>query len=190
MMTSLLLLAPSLSASLTYASNYPRHGFYFQEPYWVDSSVGSSCAIEVTSARTLPLWLTHMHTHMLPPAQSYSSALALSLSHTQTLLPAQSYSRTPTWSTTIEAYTLKLVLPPLEPGSISATLSDSTVKVGLTRKIDDCQCKPAAHREISLPYRPRPEDVTLAVDDQNDPFSEECTRDNRDPVRYTRVLSV
>jgi len=149
MMTSLLLLAPSLSASLTYASNYPRHGFYFQEPYWVDSSVGSSCAIE-------------------------------------------SYSRTPTWSTTIEAYTLKLVLPPLEPGSISATLSESTVKVGLTRKIDDCQCKPAAHREISLPYRPRPEDVTLAVDDQNVLFtpSEECTRDNRDPVRYTRVLSV
>jgi hypothetical protein len=79
----------------------------------------------------------------------------------------ESYSRTPTWSATNEAYTLKLALPPAEPGSVSATLSEATVKVGLTRKIDSCQCQPMAHREIALPYRPRAEDVSLAVDDQN-----------------------
>jgi len=59
-----------------------------------------------------------------------------------------------------------MVLPEMEPSSVSASLSSdaSSVSVSGKRKFEGCKCEPVAIREISLPYRPRPEDVTISLD--------------------------
>jgi hypothetical protein len=73
-------------------------------------------------------------------------------------------STTPRWTATVDAYTLKMVLPEMERDTIAASLYDhSMVKVVGKRKIEGCQCEPRAVREVNLPYRARAEDVNVAI---------------------------
>lgn len=76
------------------------------------------------------------------------------------------------WSSTPDAYTLKMRLPELEPDSISASLaSDSaTLHISGKRKFEGCTCQPTTVREVPLPYRPRAEDISIALD-KNDVLS-------------------
>jgi len=70
------------------------------------------------------------------------------------------------WTVSDEAYELKTRLPDLEPDSVTATLGaeGSKIQVVGERKIEGCSCRPSQVREISLPYRPRAEDISVAVD--------------------------
>jgi len=76
-------------------------------------------------------------------------------------------SQSPSWAATNDAYSLKMRLPAMEPDSVTAQLAadQSTIKVTGKRKVEGCACEPTAVREIALPYRPRSEDVSVAIDD-------------------------
>ena len=78
-------------------------------------------------------------------------------------------SRAPTWTASTDAFVAKMIVPELEADSIGADLIEDesgglAVKVTGTRKIDGCSCQPTAVREVPLPYRPRPEDVSVHAD--------------------------
>lgn len=92
-------------------------------------------------------------------------------------------TRSPTWSARNDAYTLKMVVPDLEPDSVTAKLGSdergtSTVKIEGKRKIEACQCQPTQIREVPLPYRPRPEDVSIALDAETSTVTIELARGN------------
>merc|ERR1719421_946990 len=71
------------------------------------------------------------------------------------------------WVVSKDAYELKVRLPELEPTSVRAALGVDGTKVEVIgeRKIEGCQCHPSTVKEIALPYRPRVEDVDLALHD-------------------------
>merc|ERR1719421_2161792 len=71
------------------------------------------------------------------------------------------------WVVSKDAYELKVRLPELEPTSVRAALGVDGTKVEVIgeRKIEGCQCHPSTVKEIALPYRPRVEDVDLALKD-------------------------
>jgi len=77
--------------------------------------------------------------------------------------PAPSSSH---WSVSRDAYELKVRLPDLEPTSVRAALGTDGTKIEVTgeRKIEGCTCTPSVVKEISLPYRPRAEDIDVALD--------------------------
>ena len=92
-------------------------------------------------------------------------------------------TRSPTWSARNDAYTLKMVVPDLEPDSVTAKLGSdergtSTVKIEGKRKIEACQCQPTQIREVPLPYRPRIEDVSIALDAETSTVTIELARGN------------
>ena len=74
-------------------------------------------------------------------------------------------ARTSQWSASADAYEIKVRLPDLETESVSASLAPdgSKVEVVAKKKIDHCTCDPSIVKEIALPYRPRPEDVDVAM---------------------------
>merc|ERR1719450_800696 len=57
-------------------------------------------------------------------------------------------------------------MPDLEPASIRAALAQDGTKIEVIgeRKIEGCTCTPSTLKEISLPYRPRPEDIDVAME--------------------------
>lgn len=65
-----------------------------------------------------------------------------------------------------DAYELKVRLPDLEPTSVRAALGADGTKIEVVgeRKIEGCTCQPSTVKEISLPYRPRAEDIDVALD--------------------------
>jgi hypothetical protein len=78
-------------------------------------------------------------------------------------------SRTPEWTSSNDAFSLKMLIPEMEPDSIGADLIQDesgglAVKVTGTRKIEGCSCQPTAVREVPLPYRARSEDVSIHTD--------------------------
>lgn len=104
------------------------------------------------------------------------------LFYSDSYLPASYYSlggfpscadrqpvRAPQWTATSDAFNLKMLVPEMQPDSLTADLIQDesgglAVKVTGTRKIEGCSCEPTAVREVPLPYRPRPEDVTVHTD--------------------------
>ena len=52
---------------------------------------------------------------------------------------------------------------------MSATLAADSPTLHVTgkRKIESCQCEPTTVREIALPYRPRAEDISIELKDDN-----------------------
>lgn len=79
--------------------------------------------------------------------------------------PPRESAPSPYWTASTDAYELKLRLPDLEPQSITAALSSDGTKIEVAgeRKIDGCTCQPTTVKELSLPYRPRPEDVDVSI---------------------------
>lgn len=75
--------------------------------------------------------------------------------------------RSPSWTTSNNEYALQMRLPDLDPASVSAALAadDATLQVTGTRKIESCTCTPTIQREISLPYRPRAEDIDVTYEE-------------------------
>merc|ERR1712227_1070240 len=71
------------------------------------------------------------------------------------------------WRATSDAYELKAHLPDVEPQSVTATLALDGTKIELTgkRKLEGCTCTPTTINEIELPYRPRAEDIDIAIKD-------------------------
>ena len=67
------------------------------------------------------------------------------------------------WSATDDAFTKNVRVPALE--SVAASLSADGKKLEITgkRKIEKCQCESDTIGEIELPYRPRPDDITLKL---------------------------
>lgn len=70
------------------------------------------------------------------------------------------------WTATPDSYELHVRLPALEPASVTASLAADGTKIEVTgeRKIDGCTCRPNLVQEISLPHRPRPEDVDVSFE--------------------------
>merc|ERR1719465_290608 len=70
------------------------------------------------------------------------------------------------WTATPDSYELHVRLPALEPASVTASLAADGTKIEVTgeRKIDGCTCRPTMVKEISLPHRPRPEDVDVSFE--------------------------
>lgn len=73
------------------------------------------------------------------------------------------------WSASPSAYELKVRLPDLEPNSVKAALTSDGTKVEIIgeRKIEHCTCSPSTVKEITLPYRPRAEDIDVSYDKDN-----------------------
>jgi len=71
------------------------------------------------------------------------------------------------WAATPDFYSYKMRLPDMEPDSVSAMLSadSSSIKITGKRKFEGCTCEPTTMREVALPYRPRPEDVSIQYDE-------------------------
>merc|ERR1719231_1784946 len=77
--------------------------------------------------------------------------------------PSTSYTR---WTISTDAYELKVRMPDLEPASVRAALAQDGTKIEVIgeRKIEGCTCTPSTLKEISLPYRPRAEDIDVAME--------------------------
>lgn len=67
---------------------------------------------------------------------------------------------------TSPSYTMRMRIPELEDSSIAASLAPDgkTLKIEGKRKIDGCTCGATTVREVSLPYRPRAEDIGLSLE--------------------------
>lgn len=76
----------------------------------------------------------------------------------------------PSWTATPDAFVFRTRVPPLEPGTVSATLAADGASLSITgkRKMAGCSCEPSDVTEIPLPYRPRTEDVALELDPKID----------------------
>jgi len=82
--------------------------------------------------------------------------------------PRYEAPRAPSWSASKDHYVLKLRVPPLEPDSLSATLlpEQPTLELQGKHKFEGCECAKRVVESVSLPYRPRVEDVELELDEK------------------------
>lgn len=98
---------------------------------------------------------------------AHAHSRAIDLAHSRAIEKQRSYQLDPSpyWTSSADAYELKMRLSDIEPQSVSAALASDGKKIELTarRKIEGCECKPAVVEQIALPYRPRAEDIAVTV---------------------------
>jgi HSP20 family molecular chaperone IbpA len=94
--------------------------------------------------------------------------MAASTTLTRYKPPSPQVPQRPAWSQSPQDYSFQMRLPDLEPASVTASLaagSEPTVlQITGTRKIESCTCTPTIQKEITLPYRPRAEDIQVEYD--------------------------
>lgn len=75
--------------------------------------------------------------------------------------------QSPRWTASTDAYVLNVPLPAVDEATLSAALSADGKKIELIgeKQIEGCTCRPTTVQEVSLPYRPRAEDIDVIAKD-------------------------